>query len=246
MSEADWTFMDDSADAATVRRGTTAGLVVPNGGGTFVFGFNSAVAAEVAVGLYANQVDFAPTLAHKGVSLRGVVKRGLSGGRTSFAPFFFVMAQGVSVNDNAYIFGLQDDDPYRLALRKGSIVTGLPAGNVGTGGILRRSTATYSPDKFHHLRIDVVSNTNDDVVIRCFESDLDAHPVTAPVWTPIAGLENTGLVPTFDAGITFIDDALGVNSGSVPYTSGRSGFGFWSKDSARRGVFDHIQLSRQG
>jgi hypothetical protein len=43
----------------------------------------------------------------------------------------------------------------------------------------------------------------------------------------------------------FIDDALAVNSGSQPFTSGRAGFCFFAKDVTRRGVFDAVEIYRQ-
>ena len=43
----------------------------------------------------------------------------------------------------------------------------------------------------------------------------------------------------------FIDDHLGINSGSQPLTSGRGGFGFSVQDVTRRAYFDHIELFRQ-
>jgi hypothetical protein len=43
----------------------------------------------------------------------------------------------------------------------------------------------------------------------------------------------------------FIDDHLGINSGSQPLTSGRGGFGFAVRDVTRRGFFDHLELYRQ-
>jgi hypothetical protein len=45
--------------------------------------------------------------------------------------------------------------------------------------------------------------------------------------------------------VEFIDDHLGINSGSQPLTSGRGGFGFAVKDVTRRAFFDHVELMRQ-
>ena len=41
MSEADWTICADSLATTTLKNGTTAGIVPPAGGGSFVHGFNS-------------------------------------------------------------------------------------------------------------------------------------------------------------------------------------------------------------
>lgn len=244
MGSANWTELTDGLNGASVDRGVTTGIARPNGGGSFVFGFNSLVVTQGAVGYFTNQANFAPTLANKGGSVRGAIKRGASAGAINFAPFFFLLGQGTSVNDSAYILGLQDDNPHRIALRKGAVVTGVPSAAPGASGILRRSTATFNPDTYLHLRIDAVVNLNGDVILKVFQSDL-ANPVTAPVWVPVPGIEDSALVATHGAGTAFVDDALGINSGSAPFTSGRMGFGFFTKDISRRGFFDHIECQRQ-
>lgn len=244
MGSANWTELTDGLNGASVDRGVTTGIARPNGGGSFVFGFNSLVTSQGAVGFFANQVGFAPTDPNKGGSVRGAIKRGVSAGQLNFAPFFFLLHQGVSVNDSCYMLGLQDDNPYRIALRKGSLVQGIPSASPGASGILRRSTATFNPDTYHHLRLDAIVNLNGDVILKVFESDL-ANPVSTPVWAPVAGIEDTALVSTHGAGTAFVDDSLGINSGSAPFTSGRMGFGFFTKDISRRGFFDHIEVIKQ-
>ena len=46
MAEADWTYLNDGLDIATVDRGVTAGIVRPPGGGNFLFAFNSLASVE--------------------------------------------------------------------------------------------------------------------------------------------------------------------------------------------------------
>ena len=196
MAEADWTYLNDGLDIATVDRGVTAGIARPPGGGSFLYAFNSLSAVEGAVGLFANLASFAPMA--KGGSIRGVVQRGPGGGPTGFSPFLFLCCQGNSVNDSAYLLGLSDDDPHRV------------------------------------VRLDVIVNTNGDVVLKVFRSDLALHALgTPPDWQPVSGM------------VEFIDDHLGINSGSQPLTSGRGGFGFSVKDVTRRVFFDHLELFRQ-
>lgn len=232
MAETDWTFLNDGLDAATVDRGVTTGIARAPGGGSFVFGFNSLSTAQGVVGLFTNQVNFAPMA--KGGSIRGAVQRGLSGGPLNFAPYLFIGLQGPSVNDNGYLLGLGDGDPHHLVLRKGTLSGGLPDIVPGTLGVLRRSTATFLPGTWLHLRLDMVVNQNGDVILQVFQNDLVAHPLgSAPTWAAIPGMAE------------FIDDALGINSGSQPFTSGRAGFGFFTKDVTRRGFLDHVEAYRQ-
>ena len=77
-------------------------------------------------------------------------------------------------------------------------------------------------------------NYNGDVVLHVFQNDLEALPLGAsPDWQPVGGMAE------------FIDDHLGINSGSQPLTSGRGGFGCAFTDVTRRAFFDHIELMRQ-
>ncbi|MEM6289239.1 MAG: hypothetical protein AAF845_19035, partial [Bacteroidota bacterium] len=219
MASTDWTFLNDGLDIATVDRGVTAGVARPPGGGSFLYAFNSLAAVEGCVALFANVVDFAPMA--KGGSIRGVVQRGPGGGPTGFSPFLYLCCQGNSVNDQAYLLGLSDDDPHRVVLRKGTVTTGLP--DADGPGVLLKSSESFAQETWLHLRLDVIVNANGDVVLKVFRNDLDAHALgTPPDWQPVPGMAE------------FIDDHLGINSGSQPLTSCRGGFGFSVRDVCRR------------
>jgi hypothetical protein len=230
MSKRDWSYLTGGLDIATVDRGVTAGVGAPPGGGDFVFAFNSLTVAEGAVALFASLEDFAPL--PSGGSIRGCLQRGPGGGPTGFSPFLFLCGQGISVNDTAYLLGLSDDDPHRIVLRKGAIATGLPDAD-GPGALLA-SSERFAQATWLHLRLDVIVNDNGDVILQVFQNDLVRHRLDGPPdWQPVAGMEQ------------FIDDHLGINSGTQPLTSGRAGFGFAVKDVTRRAYVDHIELHRQ-
>lgn len=230
MGETDWTYQTEGLDAAAVRRGVTAAVPPPPGGGDFVFALHSTVVTRGAVALALSQTDFTPTA--KGASVRGCLQRGPSGGPTGFAPYLFAAAQGASVNDVAYLLGLTDEDPHRVALVKGALVRGIPAGD--DASVLLVSSESYLPGRWHHLRLDAITNPNGDVVLVVLANDLAAHPLgAAPAWTPIAGMP------------TLIDDPLGIRTGTPALTAGRIGFGFASRDVTRRAAFDHLELYRQ-
>lgn len=234
MASSDWTELTDSLAASSIDRGVTNGIARPPGGGNFLYGFNSLVVATGAAGLFVNGVNFAPTT--KGASVRGAIQRGVSGGPLGFAPLLFAGLQGSSVNDEGYLLGIADGDPPHLVLKKGVLSAGLPdlAPDAPNNGVLLRSDDTFVLGDWLHVRLDMISNANGDVILQCFENDLDANPLGgAPVWTPIAGMTE------------FVDDALQVNTGSAPFTTGRHGFAFYSEDVTRRGFFDGIQVFRQ-
>jgi hypothetical protein len=230
MGSADWSFLNNGLDIGSVDRGVTAGIARPPGGGSFLYGFNSLTVTHGAVALFANLTNFAPMT--KGGTIRGCIQRGPGGGPTGFSPFLFLCGQGTSVNDNAYLLGLSDDDPHRIVLRKGSVVAGIPDSE--GPGVLLRSSESFAQGTWLHLRLDAVVNTNGDVVLTVLRNDLQAHALgTAFDWLPVAGMPQ------------FIDDQLGINSGSQPLTSGRAGFGFSVSDVTRRAFFDHFELYRQ-
>jgi hypothetical protein len=231
VAEADWAVLNDGLDIATVDRGVTTGITPPNGGGSFVHGFASLANTPGASGLYATQADFNPLA--KGGSMRGALQRGPGGGATLFAPLLFLCAGGNSVNDTCYKLGLSDEDPHRILLRKGSIVTGIAGVSTSTG-LLMQSSSTYVQGTWVHMRLDVIVNLSGDVILLAYINDLDSNPVTAPVWVEVPGMEGG-----------FVDDALGVASGSPPLTSGRAGFAFQTAEVTRRGWFDHLELLRQ-
>lgn len=230
MSQGDWVELSGGLSSGSVDRGVTTGIARPSGGGGYVFGFNSLDVTPGCVGFGCSLTNFAPLA--KGGSIRGAIQRGVSGGPLNFTPMLFLGLQGTAVTDHGYILGLQDDDPHRIVLRKGALDEGIPAGASGNG-ILARSTATYAPGTWLHLRLDVIVNPSGDVLLQCFANALGAHPVTAPTWVAIPGLAN------------FVDDALGINTGSSPFGGGRAGWAFASKDVTRRGFLDQIELLRQ-
>ncbi len=242
MAEADWTVLTDSQATADIDRGVTAGVSKPNGGGTFVHGFNSLTVVTGGSGLFTNQTNFAPMA--KGGRIQGAMKRHPGGGKTGFAPFLYIGLQGPSVNDLGYMLGLSDADPAKYILRKGKLSEGFPSEAVdpsGTG-ILAIGTKSISEGTWVHVRLDMIVNLNGDVVLNAFENaDLATNDVTAPVFTPIAGMDT--LNPS--SGRAFLDDALGVNSGSQPFLLGRAGFGFFCNDVTLRSFLDHIEVARQ-
>jgi hypothetical protein len=83
------------------------------------------------------------------------------------------------------------------------------------------------------LRLDWVVNPGGDIILKVYENDLDTNPVDAPVWEAITGMDD------------FVDDALGINSGSLPYTSGRWGKGFTFSDANRRAAVDQLVVENQ-
>jgi hypothetical protein len=238
MAEADWANLGGAAlDTANVDRGVTTGVTRPNGGGSFVYGFNTLTTAAGACGKYCDLTNFnpiQPAASAGGGSIRGAIQRALSAGSTGFSPFLFIGLQSATVEAQGYLLGLEDEDPHRIVLVKGALNAGIPSDEVGSQGILLKGNASYSPGTWLHVRLDMIVNLNGDVLLQCFENDLTANAVTSPSWSPIAGATE------------FVDDALQINSGSAAFTSGYAGFAFATGGNlSRRAYFDHIELSRQ-
>lgn len=244
MAETDWSELGSSLSSGNVARGVTAGLTPPNGGGSFVYGFNSLSATLGAVGKYVNATgnpNFAPMQTTgpvaTGGSVRGALQRGVSAEpQIGFSPTLFMhVKSGITaspdVNDVGYLLGLEDANPHRIVLRKGSLAGGLTVDT--TQSTLRVSAASYVPGTWLHLRLDCIFNLNGDVILKVFQNDLNANTVGAPIWTTIPGMTD------------FVDDTLSVNSGSAPLRGGFCGYGFFSKDLQRRSYFDQIELLRQ-
>lgn len=235
MASVDWEVLADGLDATSVARGCTAGETPPSGGGSYVYGFNSMIASDGAVGLiYQTDPNFYPLAS--GGSISGCIKRGPSSGISGYSGFLFLGHQGSaikSVNDQAYLIGLEDSEPSRICLVKGTIINGIPVATDDEDSVLASSNASYSNDTWVHIRLDMIVEPSGDVVLQVFTNDLDANPAPTPVWVACPGLEE------------FIDDALGVNSGSLPFVSGYAGFGFSTEEISRRHWFDVLQIGRQ-
>lgn len=230
MGSSQWTEAASGLASSIIRRGATAAIERPNGGGDHLYGFASVNADDGAVALYANQAGFSPMAS--GCSVRGAVRRGPA---TGFAPFLFAGLQGTTVANQAYMLGLADGDPARIILVKAALTAGLAdaAPNPPSNAVLMRSAGAVPSGTWVHLRLDVIVQGTGDVFLKCYESNLDDNPVTSPVWTEIAGME------------LFVDDVLGVNTGTVPLVGGRAGKGIESGVSGAQVWFDHLEVSRQ-
>lgn len=238
MAQADWTTLLNVAPTSVIRRGVVAAgvnVTVPNGGESFCYGFNSISNTAGCVAHHLAALAFNPTVS--GGSIRGALRRGTTGSSASgMSTFLYIGLSGTDVSDTAYSLGLSDDEPSNLILRKGVLSEGIIAnapGNPSTLGTLRRSNASYLQGEWVHVRLDMVVNGTGDVVLHCYVNDLDSNSALAPVWEEISGMD------------AYIDDALGINTGSLPLVSGRVGYGYQSAASARRGFVDVVQALYQ-
>ncbi len=238
MGYADWGELSNSLTTAEIRRGVTGAggdYAPPPGGGSFVYGWNSVDGTVTgAHGKFVDLTDFNPMTA--GGSIRAALKRIGGAGNTGFSPFLFFGAQSSppDVNDQAYILGLEDADPYRIVLRKGLISEGVPEADDDNS--LRRSSDQFQvgDDIWIHLRLDVIAQPNGDVTLQVFRNAFTGgHDVQNQSWAAIDGM----------AEIT--DDVLAALTGSEPLVGGFSGYGFRIAESiSRRAAADHIELLR--
>lgn len=236
MGSADFAELGGNLSTGSVARGVSAGVAPPNGGGTFAYVMNALVATPGAVGVYATpqspNTNFNPTLLGADVSC--AVQKGIANGNNGYSAFLFALLQNNTTSDLGYLLGLSDATPGHIELRKGILSTGLP--DEAPGGqnvVLARSTSTVNVGTWAHLRLEAVVNANGDVVLNCYQSDLTANLVTAPSWVAIPGISQ------------YIDDAAGINSGSLPYKAGRCGFGGTFAGVSRRAYFDQFTFAKQ-
>lgn len=246
MGQSDWTEVAGSLAAADVKRNVVemAAIAGPNGGGDYVFGFNSRSGTVIgAAALAVNLTGFAPTgpgtTPTGGTSIRGAVRRVSSPSNTGFSPYLFCCSQGSppNVNDMAYLLGLSDADPYRVMLVKNTLVGGVNP-NLTAYQILGQSSAQYSMGDglWHHLRLDAIVQNNGSVLLKVFSNDLASYPLDEPashVWTNVPGFDANGIV----------DDAIEIRTNEAPLWGGYAGFGFSvSQALNRRAAFDGIEL----
>ncbi len=245
MGQSDWAELSSSLDIADLNRGVTSGIARPNDGGQYVYGYNSLDGTVTgAAGMYVNLSGFVPTgsglaVADGGGSARCAVRRVSSSSNLGFSPFIFACCQGgpPSVNDDAYMMGLSDADPYEIVIAKGPILGGLN-GTDANFQILERSSAQYTMGDalWHHLRLDAIVQPNGDVLLRGYVNDLTANGIgSTPSWTDIAGFTSGG----------YVDDRLQINSGSSPLWGGYTGFAFAVANQLNaRGAFDGFEAYR--
>jgi hypothetical protein len=240
MSSSDWQTATGSLSAGDALVKVTTGTTKPNGGGNFARVANSLTNTVGAWANYITQAGYAPMTS--GCKQSGALVRFTSGGLTGYSVFVYNSLGGTSVNDNCYMLGLTDTDPAFIALRKGPLVLGLPDEDAGgASNILLIGTVPVAIDEWVHLQLETVVQPFGDVYLNCYKNNLNANTVTAPVWEEIPGLE----LGYNDVAVSFVDDALGINTGSIPYVGGRAGWGFRVEDVTRRCGYDHGAFARQ-
>jgi hypothetical protein len=240
VGSADFAYATGSLSLSAVNVKVTTGTTKPSGGGDFARVAHSLDNVVGAVASYITQVGFNPMT--KGCDVSVALCRLPSGGTTGWSVFAFNSLTGNSVNDHCYMLGLSDSDPSFITLRKGALVLGLPEEEpLGPSGVLRVGTVPVPIGQWVHLRLEAVTQTFGDVFLNVWQNDLDANLVSSPVWEEVPGLERD----YNDIAVSFIDDALGINTGSAPLVGGRAGVGLRVEDVTRRCAWDHVAVLRQ-
>jgi len=237
MAETDWeaftSVTNGALDAGSVSKGVTAGFTVPGAIGTNVYchGFNSLLAVNGFAGHYYKATNFNPIATGKCGSVRGALRRYSAG--SGYAPMLGFLAGTHVTSNTAYFLALSNSSPYQIVLAKA-----IPGADItpASATVLRRSAESFaSTTLWHHVRLDVLVNPHGEVRLNVYGNDLDAHDVDAPTWEAIPGMD------------AYIDDSLGVLSGTPPLLSGfRAFFGQYTSGSAGKvSLFDHIEVYRQ-
>lgn len=231
MAESDFNVLSGSLPAGVLRRGATSSIATPPGGDGYSFGWAMAQAGQSgAHGLIYRRANFNPTASMTGGRVQGAVLRNVSPQASGFSVFLMIGAQGESVADQAYMVGIQDSDPGRIALCKGPINAGIPAGAVGENGLMAISIDSIPLGEWVHLQCEMIVNGTGDVALRVRRNN---GPVSSPTWEAIPGID------------LVIDDVLGATTGTLPFTTSRFGFGFASSQVSTRGAVEYFQCARQ-
>lgn len=242
MAEVNWDILIGSADQANIDRGATGGVPRPNGGGAQLHGFHAITSTpDLVFGRYNNQANFDPT--PKGIAEYSAALIRLGGGAAERAIMLFAQLQGTTVAGTCYMLGLAEEEPSRLVLRKGQLSNGLDEfllDPMGTG-VLAVAANAIAEDEYVHVFFGVNVQPQDDVLLVVKQSDLSLNPTDAPDFQPVPGMDSVDP----GTGIAFVDDALGLNTGTQPLLDGRVGWAFVSRGLGARAAIDEIQLARQ-
>lgn len=234
MGQTDWTDLT-GLNSAQVVRGPTTGFTRPASGATpnaFVYGFRSLV-DDAGVGGKACAVSGFTAVAKGGI-IAAAMKKYSSG--TGFCPFI-ALATGTSQSSNAYILGLSNETSYKIVLKKAALNSGILQTD---SSVLRSSTQSYTAtgdgaDAWLHVRLDVIVNPHDEVIINCYQNDLTSNDIYAPSWVAIDGMA------------AYVDDTIGALTGSLPYTgSFYAVFGHYTNaGNGKVSLFDNIVVGKQ-
>lgn len=251
VAQEDWGILNGGLTSSDVRSGPTSGVAAPYGGGNHVYGIRSVSGVAGAFGLYCVGANFSPTPAGHGGRITAALRRASLGASNGFAPFMFFCAATADIGASAYVLGMSDESASHIQLRKGTIGLGMPAISVldpkTAPNVLLRSSNTFAPDVWQHLRLDVVVQGTGDVLVQVFRNDLTLHSVQSPVWATVPGMEGPfaaggGGAQAFTG---FVDDNLGINTASLPLTAGFMGYGGRFEVADRALFIDHVTCDRQ-
>ena len=233
MAETDWvSFSNEASSAEVLALPTMAPSLVPPDGGLFTFGARSLVADAKFRGKVSTRAGLHPVPANKGGSISAYLrKHSPSSGNCLYSPLLFLLdGHDLASDPEGYLLGLSEGAPYYIQLRKGRLLDGLPQTSY-----LARSSASFTGAQWIGLKLDLVHNPQGDLVLNVYR-DLSA-PLSpaAPDWQRIAGFSSS-----------YVDDNLGVLSGSVPITAQKYlGFGFFFRETSAVASIDYVKHAAQ-
>ncbi len=121
-----------------------------DGGGNFVFAFNTILASAPGVQAYRSAVTgYAPLT--NGGTVRAALKRGLTAISAGFDHFIFIGLATDDVGDFAYCLGLEEAQPARILLRRGLLSEGV----LSFGRMTSSLTETFALVDGQTLLVDV-------------------------------------------------------------------------------------------
>ncbi len=230
MASTDWTPFVNQASSAELVVGATMAPSLSPPDGSFSFGGRALVSGEKFSGMLYN--GFYPLASGKGGSIRAYLRKHTPiTGTAAYAPMIFFADDYDMVQDpSGYILGLSEGAPYYIMLAKGKLSNGL---KTTAAGKLQLGTTPYDSAQWIGLRLDLIHNPQGDLVLDVYYDSAGAP--AAPVWARPAGIS-----------AAFVDDRLGVLSGSLPNVSQKyMGFGVYTNALGAVAAIDYVRAFQQ-
>lgn len=217
-----------------------------DGGGNFVFAFNTILANAPGVQAYRSAVTgYAPLT--NGGTVRAALKRGLTAISAGFDHFIFIGLATDDVGDFAYCLGLEEAQPARVLLRRGLLSEGV----LSFGRMTSSLTETFALVDGQTLMVDVDGSGDQTVTFNTADFVDIANALAVEValvistdLTDASGSAGTSgeVIIESDGSASRLEVTGGTAAAAFGFPSGLSGILAASTDTFNRDTWVHLRL----